>query len=192
MIKVNYQKLMSEELSSEHCFNTYRYKFSPDMTDALNEFAKIHQYSDRDSYKEAWSRWYNNQKDVIDTETQRLNSLGYEGNVEDKMYKSARYYFRNKSNKKSEPKRRRKYISMDRNMLDAMDIHVETYINTDGYTPSWGYNNFCTNNVGLLKDEIKRISTEGELHTNDIIAKVKKTYKNRHFQYTNQIAEITT
>ena len=45
-------------------------------------------------------------KEIINLESDRLLRLGYTGNVGTKMYKSARYYFKNKSTKKKEAKKR--------------------------------------------------------------------------------------
>ena len=43
----------------------------------------------------------------------------------DKMFKSARYYFRKKGTEKKEPKRRCSYIGTAKELLDAMDTLIE-------------------------------------------------------------------
>ena len=43
-------------------------------------------------------------------------------------YHNIQYYFRKKSTEKKEPKQRRKYISVNRELLDAMDDHIEKQI----------------------------------------------------------------
>lgn len=35
----------------------FRHKFSPDIIVELFRFAKIHQYEDRDTFKESWADW---------------------------------------------------------------------------------------------------------------------------------------
>ena len=70
----------------------FRFKFTPEFTSELLSFAKLHQYDDRVTYKENWSRWVQLNDDSIDAECCRMKALGYEGNVIDKMYKSGRYY----------------------------------------------------------------------------------------------------
>ena len=46
----------------------------------------------------------------------------------DKMFKSARYYFRKKSTEKKAPLERRDYGGTQKDMLDAMDYHIKTKI----------------------------------------------------------------
>ena len=78
--------------------------------------------------------------------------MGYEGDVLDKMFKSARYYFRKKSTEKKEPKQRRQYISVNRELLDAIDIHIEENIYDTNYQPKTGFIEFCKNNEKLLNE----------------------------------------
>ena len=88
----------------------YRYKFSNGFLPNLLDFARIHRYDEPTDFKEQWDLWTKNNKEIIDREKNYLNSMGYEGDVLKKMYKSARYYFKNKSLEKVKPKKRRQYI----------------------------------------------------------------------------------
>ena len=63
--------------------------------------------------------------------------LGYTGNVGTKMYKSARYYFKNKS-ATIEPKKNQ-YIGLE-SLLDSMDEHIETIGQNE--KPAQAFNNF--------------------------------------------------
>lgn len=112
----------------------------------------------------------------------RLTELGYDGDCFDKMYKSARYYFRKKKLSKIEPKKRRKYIACDRDVLDAMDDHINQNIQSEDYKPSDGYDNFVNSNQQLILLEINRMIDNGLNDNNAIAKKIKKTYKNRYFQ----------
>ena len=160
--------------------NIFRYNFNDDVMDHLSTFAKIHQHDERKSYKEAWKLWLEENIEMIKREEKRLYDLGYEGDVIDKMYKAARYYFRKKSNVKPDPKKRRKYISMEHEILVAMDTHISRNMTNDGYTPSNGYSNFCQMHIELLKSEISRM-LEIKISKEEISVKFKKTYKNRYF-----------
>ena len=80
--------------------NIYRYKFSQDFMTDLYEFSKIHQYDDRDSFKEAWKTWILLNDEPIQAEIESLTENKYDGDILVKMYKSARYYFRKKSTEK--------------------------------------------------------------------------------------------
>ena len=180
------QQMNTTEFSKKGDNNApiYRYKFMPNIVDLLTEFGKTHQYDPKKVYKDAWNDFIINNNEVLEREERRLNSLGYEGDCYDKMYKSARYYFRKKSLTKKEPKQRRKYISCDRDMLDAMDEHINNGINNQGnnFKPSDGYDDFVTSNQNIVVEEITRMIESGFTEKTAIIKKIKKTYKNRYFQ----------
>ena len=139
----------------------YRFKFTEEFMVYLYNFSKIHQYDDRKDFKEAWTVWTEENDDIIDGEMRRLLNLGYEGDVLDKMFKSARYYFRKKSTERIEPKQRRQYISVTKDLLDAMDRHIENNIYDDNYQPKTGFITFCKDNETLLKDTISSIFGQG-------------------------------
>jgi hypothetical protein len=161
--------------------NIYRYKFSDDFVEELYKFSKIHQYEERKTFKESWNIWVEDNKELIDCEMSRLKNLGYEGDILDKMYKSARYYFRKKSTEKKAPSERREYISTSKELRDAMDYHIIKNIKTENYKPSDGFDDFCKNNITLLAEEIKHLCNSGIADSNEIKNKFKKTYKNRYF-----------
>lgn len=162
--------------------NIYRYKFSEDVMKQIMDFSKLHQHDTRADYKDAWTSWIN-MNDMIALETRRLEELGYVGDVEDKMYKAGRYYFRSKNPNKTKPRDRREYIPMSTQMIQAMDSHIaETAINNN-FTPANGYNWFCEANEELLLKEITILKQSGKLEADDLISKIKKTYKNRYHIY---------
>jgi hypothetical protein len=160
--------------------NIFRYNFNDAVMEYLSTFAKIHQHDERKTYKEAWKLWLEENIEMIKREEKRLYDLGYEGDVIDKMYKAARYYFRKKSNVKPDPKKRRKYISMEHEILIAMDTHISRNMTNDDYTPSNGYSNFCQMHFELLKSNISHM-LENKISKEEISVKFKKTYKNRYF-----------
>ena len=167
----------------------FRFKFSSDFTDRLTPFAKLHQYDDRHTYKEAWTQWLVINDELVDMEVRRLKGLGYDGNIVDKMYKSGRYYFRNKpTNANTEAKPRRVYVSLEHDVIDAMDIHISVNYYLPCFKPSIAYDQFCMEHSTLINDEITRLLQE-DLTKEDVCAKLKKTYKNRYFLFTqNNIA----
>lgn len=164
----------------------YRFKFTELFMDELHNFSKIHQYDDRKDFKEAWNIWIEDNEDIIEEETNRLEDLGYEGDVLDKMFKSARYYFRKKSTEKKQPKQRRNYINVSHNLLSAMDAHIEENIYNVDYQPKTGFSEFCEEYDELLKETIKGILDKGINDSELIQNKIKKTYKNRYFIITNK------
>ena len=157
----------------------YRYKLNPDIIEMVAQFAKLHQYDDRKDYKEAWQEYIDKHKDQIKREETRLANLGYEGDLHDKMFKSGRYYYRNKPNTKSKPKERRKYIALENNVVQS----VYRYIHDQGINlkPAEGYKQYIEINNELIKAEINRLKEGSTLSEEDIMLKIKKSYKNQYF-----------
>jgi len=166
--------------------NIYRYKFDDDFTGELYKFAKIHQYDHRKDFKEAWDIWIEENDDMVNDEIRRVKNLGYEGSVTDKMFKSARYYYRKKSTEKKAPLERREYVVARKELLEAMDKHIKSEINKDGYKPSEGFDAFCKTNIDVLNEEVKILCKNGINNSVEIKNKVKKTYKNRYFLITTK------
>ena len=88
-----------EKIKAEKDISVYRYQFTKEINDAITDFAKIHMFDHRHDYKEGWNSWWESNKDILEAEINRLQGLGYKGNVKDKMYKAGRYYFRKKVDK---------------------------------------------------------------------------------------------
>jgi len=161
--------------------NIFRYKFNEEFAAELFKFSKIHQYDERVCFKDAWNNWLEENDIIVSNEVKRLTKLGYNGDILDKMFKSARYYFRKKSTDTKEPSKRRQYISVNKDLLDAMDRHIKNDINKEDFKPSSGFNEFCKNNIDLLKDEVAILLKNGMTSHVEIKNKIKKTYKNRYF-----------
>jgi hypothetical protein len=161
--------------------NIYRYKFTDEFTNELFKFSKIHQYDDRKVFKDAWEIWLEENDDLVNSEYRRLKELGYDGDIFDKMFKSARYYFRKKSTEKKEPVKRRIYVGTQKDLLEAMDEHIKSNISSGTFKPSDGFDEFCKQNVSLLKEEVGILCRAGMTDSDEIKSKIKKTYKNRYF-----------
>ena len=193
----------SSNTSSLFKMKTYRYKFDNDITDELSYFAKIHQYDDRHSFKEAWEKWIAdpNIKSKIDAEIQRLIENGAEGDIMDKLYKSSRYYYRKKSTTQTEAKDRKIYIRFSESILKVMDNHIleqckqhiiSSNINNQSVkmidiSPAEAYEQFCENKKDEISKEVQLLLNKSNCKTEDrgdswmeISNKFKKTYKNRY------------
>jgi hypothetical protein len=166
--------------------NIYRYKFTEDFTNELFKFSKIHQYDHRKDFKEAWNVWFEENNEIVNDEIRRLTNLGYDGDVQDKMFKSARYYFRKKSTEKKAPTERRIYVGVQKGLLDAMDEHILSKIESKKFKPSESFDDFCKNNIDLLKEEVTLLCNNGNINSAEIKQKIKKTYKNRYFLLANK------
>lgn len=170
-----------ESEDEEFNINIFRYKFSDDLTKPLYQFSKIHQYDHRKDFKEAWNIWIEENADLVSKEVKRLTELDYKGDILDKMFKSARYYFRKKSTEKKEPQKRRNYVGIQTELLVAMDNHINANKKNDNYKPSTGFDEFCKQYIEILKVEVASLCKNGITNPEEIKNKIKKTYKNRYF-----------
>jgi len=94
---------------------TFRFEFESDIMELIERFAIVHQYDERKMYKEQWNSWYNENKEQMEREIERMNDIGYVGDVKDKMFKAGRYYFRKKNIKNKE---------------EQAETHAETHAET--------------------------------------------------------------
>lgn len=189
----------------------FRFKLSTTLFDNIREFARIHQHEDRVTFKDSWKTWCDNNKTMIDDETKRLSDIGFDNNINDKLFRTAKYYFIKKTFKnhtvdnntssqtQSEPttqgddhrdannQDKKKYITISRNFLNTISNQIEKNIGNESFTPSKGFKHFTenfndniTNEIALIKEKLPGISDD------DCNLKIKKTYKNKYFQYTNK------
>jgi len=159
----------------------YRFKFIEELNNELYNFAKIHQYDHRKVFKEAWEIWLEENENIISKEVTRLHELSYDGDVIDKMFKSARYYYRKKSTEKKALKERRIYTCVSEDLLTSMDNHIKKGLLQDNFKPSDGFDEFCKIHIELLREHVKILCNNGFTDSNEIKQKFKKTYKNRYF-----------
>jgi hypothetical protein len=178
-----FSHMLNEDTSSSmNKVTIYRYTFSSDFTEELFTFAKIHQYDDRHDFKDAWNVWVDENNDMIEMEIRRLQSLHYTGDIVDKMYKSARYYFRSKSIETKEPNHRKKYIVTIKPLIVSMNSHIMCNINElSKFKPSEGFDDFCHTHKEILKEQIQEFMKNGLTDVTDMKNRIKKTYKNRYF-----------
>ena len=154
----------------------YRFKFSPSFVEKLLLFTDIHRFDDIPVFREAWLKWSEENISNILEEERRLVGLGYKGDVREKMYKSVRYYYKNKDNKESSPKKRRNYCRICPKVLEAMDKHIRE----NDKKPSLSFNDFIETHRMLV------VEAKADLaDVRDIDLKIKKTYKNRYFRINN-------
>ncbi len=156
----------------------FRYKFSETFAQELYEFSKIHQYDDRKTFKESWVTWSEENEELIESEIERLHTLGYGGDILCKMFKSSRYYFRKKSTEKKAPAKRRSYVSVSQDLLNNMDEFISKNMETK---PADSFIEYCKTNTAILQEEVACLLHKGMKDHIEIRDKIKKTYKNRYF-----------
>jgi len=181
-----------------------RVKFTNEVMDELSIFAKIHQFDDRKSFNSYWDEWKNGPEMsiLISNEILRITTLGYTGDIIDKMYKSARYYFRNKSLVPSPHATRKEYEVVQKHILESMDEHIKLQIASKlnikdelqfiKVSPADSFNKFCeeyqetilmqlNNEHGPRVDNGQYVDNVNIIHVRKLIEKLKKIYKNRFY-----------
>ena len=179
---------------------TFRFEFTAEIMELIKRFAIIHQYDERKIYKEQWTNWFETQKEILEREITRMIEAGYEGDVEDKMFKAGRYYFRKRNIKEEKQTKKphqheaaavaadtitRTYITMEPIILKSMDAHIiNAFKDQKELKPEICYNHYCKNNEDLLRKEILRMLNENDMEGKELSEKIKKTYKNRYYMFT--------
>jgi hypothetical protein len=165
---------------------TFRYDFSDCFLEELNHFAIIHKHDDRKVFKAEWEKWIAKEeiKTQIDREIEKLSSNGYVGDVLDKMFKSARYYFRKKKTEKTE-KPRKKYTSITPSFLKDIDTYIGVIL--ENSSPASAYESFCIIKKDLLLEQTKILAEQ--IDEDEISIKIKKTFKNRYHVLKNKITQ---
>lgn len=163
----------------------FRFKFSDEFLPHLVRFSTIHQYDEPKVFREAYDEFIDNNREIVNKEIETLHNNGYQGNVNDKMYRSARYYFKNRDNSVSDEdrlkdkKERRKYIPRDAEFIKVINIHATKMVH-EKVKPATSFTNFTTSNNEAYENEYQRVFSILE-DKKETIAKIKKTYKNRYF-----------
>jgi hypothetical protein len=140
---------------------------------------------------------------MIEEEIQTLTTTGFDGDVLDKMFKSARYYYRKKLVKDGpkEQKPRKKYERLDSEILEEMDQHIMSEIKENTVlqrrsvdqeeallsiraSPSVSFEKYCILYKDNFLEEARLEFPDQDITKNQltcIVDKFKKTYKNRFY-----------
>jgi hypothetical protein len=105
--------------------NILRFKFSDEVMQSIQTFAKTNKMLDRKDYKQEWNKWMQLNERMVNEEIDRINNLGYNECVKDKMFKAGRYYFRKKNTDVS-VQNVDVVMSETNNMPKANDVMSET------------------------------------------------------------------
>jgi hypothetical protein len=184
---------------------THRHSFSDPVQQFLSDFAKIHELDDRHTFKDAWKQLLEEETTatLIHGEVKRLEADGLQGDILDKMFKSARYYYRKRPDKKTEEKERKVYEGVSKEVIEEMDDHILTQIsrtftkasatgNNNLYisplTPAQSFDQYCIDNKETLLSILKLKTNDSppQLITKtdilELAKQLKKTYKNRFYK----------
>lgn len=163
----------------------FRFKLSFELLNIMNEFAKIHRYDDREIFKEEYENWLKSNMEIIKNEKSRLDRMGYKGsleNLQNKIYRSIRYYFRkllinpkeDLEESIDEKVNTRTYERLPKTVIDNIDEYIMNHIDSK---PSVLYRGYYELFERQLKDDINI----GDDITEE---RIKKAFKNRHYRLT--------
>ena len=187
--EINYKNLFlckdklhkeEKEEKKEEKKSIYRFNFSEDFIEELSNFSKIHQFDDRHVFKEAWKIWMNENEDLVNKEKEYLENLHYNGDILDKMFKSARYYFRKKNFMREEhPIEKKKYTPINKVFLKKMDDFIKL---NKQIKPSDCFILFCKEYDTDMNIEINILLETGNYDSIEIKKKMVKTFNNRYYK----------
>jgi hypothetical protein len=181
---------------------TNRHTYSEEVVEQLSSFAKIHEYDGRKDFKEAWQKWMEEPdiKNMIGSEVARLTANGLSGDILNRMYKSARYYYRKKGCETvTEPTIRKEYEGLPRSVLKTIDDYIYSEINRniletekDGnhiiaLTAAKSFTTYCKLHYDVISDLLPPMNDEDKVNKNmreelkKVTDRLKKTYKNRFY-----------
>lgn len=184
---------------------TNRHTYSEEVVEQLSSFAKVHEYDDRKEFKEAWHKWMEEPdiKNLIMAEVSRLTVNGLSGDILDRMYKSARYYYRKKGGSEAvtEPTVRKEYEGLPRTVLKTIDDFIYSEINrniaeTDKgsnpiitITAAKSFTTYCKLHYDVISDLLppmnddaaNKVNTNMREELKKVTDRLKKTYKNRFY-----------
>lgn len=164
---------------------TYRFKFTQEFDSALAEFSAPFKYNnDRKEFKDAFQRWAAQHEESVSKETARLKELKYEGDILNKMFVSARYYYRKRTSTRSNPKKRRCYKAVGSSLIQAIDNHITIQLKKEQakYKPSEAFLDFYLGNTPVIEEELAR---QGIVESADKETRIKKAFKNRCYLHLN-------
>lgn len=165
--------------------NVFRFKFSQELMNEIEYFSKLHSLDDRKTYKEEWKKWTETTEinELILSESERLTRLGCNENIDAKMFRSSRYYYRNKKN--DENKKRATFVRSSVNVRKDFINEMRNFISKNlSDSPKKCLINFNENKKDLVDNEINYLVENG-FDTNDASNKIKKTFKNQHYQLSH-------
>jgi hypothetical protein len=183
---------------------TNRHTYSEEVVEQLSSFAKIHEYDDRKEFKEAWQKWMEEPdiKNLIVAEVSRLTVNGLSGDILDRMYKSARYYYRKKGGEAvTEPTVRKEYEGLPRTVLKTIDDYIYSEINRNivemekgssnpiiTITAAKSFTTYCKMHYDVISDMLPPMNEEEDKVNKNmreelkkVTDRLKKTYKNRFY-----------
>ena len=145
-----------------------RFKFKQqELCDSLKYFSNIHKFDDKETLKLYFTEWLEQNKSLVEKEKKYLDDQQYKTNIEEKLFKSIKYYYIKKYLKQEEnvkSTKERTYNVVPKEIMEQIqeDIQEALQINPR-FKPAHRFIEFKENKN---YDEMK----------------LKKAYKNQYYQ----------
>lgn len=176
----------------------YRHSIGPNVLAKLRPFAQLHAALSSKDFKVKWELWCKTNELLIAGESSRLADLAYTGDVESKLYRAARYYFKTRPPTLT-PRRKSNstpYISLSPVLIQSMDAHIRASLDiSEPQPPATLYSQYVATHTDLMPlftAEAERLRVQAGLSDEAILLKFKKTYKNRYFLLTREVPATTS
>jgi len=171
----------------------FRFNYSEKFTQVLEDFAKDHSTEDRKEFRQSWISLRNKNTEIFQEEIRRIQTQGYDGDIDKKIFESIRYYYRKKilkqtsKTKTSKTSKTSKLGGFSREIKQWMDIHIKNIIvqETENLvSPAEAFDDFCRENREEITKEVFRLKSKvnKQLDPTEITDKFKKSYKNRYYK----------
>lgn len=160
--------------------NLYRFKLTNETKELIERFSILHKEATRNDFNHSWNEFLDTNNKILQNENNKLMKEGFKGNFNEKIYKSARYYFRNKK-ENNNVQQRRPYISLDKSFITIINNFINDKRKQNVFKPSEGYEEFYNKYKDIINKEIDNLLNKN-LTKKDAENKFKKTFKNRYFQ----------
>ena len=156
---------------------TYRFNFSDEFKQSLVDFSVKQINNDLEIFKDNYEIWYKKNLMIIEDERIMLQRFGFDGNMENKIFKSIRYYFMKRScEKESKHKERKKYMCKDNVFLNCVKDHITSVIKQK-LKPSMAYNDFSEKYKDELVHMNNNLINNYSYDEKDANKKIKKIYQ---------------
>ena len=160
----------------------FHFNPSEKCVQAIAEFSTKHREAKNKEFKSAWKSWIQDPDiaELFVEESRRLANTGYTGDLCEKLYFSARYYFRKKAlnSKTQEERRARKpHEATDSALLSEMTNDIISQIQSNhNIRPAAAFEHYRRHHPLNERDE----------------EKIKKIYKNRVFLIRKKLSESSS
>ena len=190
----------------------YRHKFTNDINELMQDFSKLHMFDNKDTLIDQFETFWDNNKDLFLREKKRLESENFNKDVKTAIFRSIKYYHikklkrENEGEKTVKEKEPRDYIKLNKYIIQWIDIYIINSMKQNKIKPSVNFNEIIKNEEfkNLIKDEKPKIVNKYKKFINDTNQtktdeeieswwnfKIKKTYKNRYFNITQNNKKTT-